>query len=94
MDFCFEWDENKAVINKRDHKVSFDEAQTVFLDGLSIMKHDIDHSETEERLLIIGNSNKNRVIVVSYTEREEYIRIISARKATKNERKQYEKDCF
>ncbi|MBF0200628.1 MAG: BrnT family toxin [Desulfamplus sp.] len=92
MDFIFEWDENKAERNKRDHKISFDEAQTVFLDDLSLMKIDTDHSETEERLLIIGNSIKNRIIVVSHAERGDNIRIISARKATRNERKQYEED--
>lgn len=94
MDFIFEWDENKAERNNRDHKISFDEAQTVFLDDLSLMKPDADHSATEEPILIIGNSNKNRIIVVSYTERGNNIRIISARKATRNERKQYEENYF
>lgn len=92
MNFVFEWDENKAEINKRIHKVSFDEAQTVFIDDFSIMKPDVEHSVSEERLIIIGTSNKNRVLVVSYTERWDNIRIISARKATRNERKQYEED--
>ena len=94
MDFIFEWDENKAEINTRNHGVSFDEAQTVFVDNLSIMKPDVEHSNTEERLLIIGTSHTNRVIVVSYTERGDNIRVISARKATRNERKQYEQDDF
>lgn len=94
MDFIFEWDENKAEINERNHGVSFDEAQTVFLDNLSVMKPDVEHSNTEERLLIIGTSHKNRVIVVSYTERGDNIRLISARKATRHERKQYEEDDF
>ena len=94
MDFVFEWDENKAERNKRNHGVSFDEAQTVFLDNLSVMKPDVEHSNTEERLLIIGTSLKNRVIVVSYTERGDNIRLISARKATRHERKQYEEDDF
>jgi uncharacterized DUF497 family protein len=94
MDFIFEWDEKKAKINKRNHGVSFDEAQTVFIDNLSVMKPDVEHSNTEERLLIIGTSNSNRVIVVSYTERGDKIRLISARKATRHERKQYEEDDF
>lgn len=94
MDFIFEWDEKKAEINKRNHGVSFDEAQTVFIDNLSVMKPDVEHSNTEERLLIIGTSTSNRVIVVSYTERGDTIRLISARKATRNERKQYEEDDF
>ena len=92
MNFIFEWDENKAEINKRKHGVSFDEAQTVFVDNLSLMKADTEHSDIEERLLIIGISNKNRVIVVSYTERCDKIRLISARKATRNEQRQYEED--
>ncbi len=58
------------------------------------MKPDAEHSDTEERLLIIGTSDKNRVIVVSYTERGDIIRLINARKATRNERKQYEEDYF
>ncbi|MEA1968065.1 MAG: BrnT family toxin [Thermodesulfobacteriota bacterium] len=94
MNFVFEWDENKAEINKRVHKVSFDEAQTVFIDDLSIMQPDVDHSVSEERLLIIGTSNKNRVLIVSYTERRDNIRIISAGKSTRNEREQYEEDYF
>lgn len=94
MTLVFEWDENKAKINKRKHGVGFDEAQTIFTDDLSVIKPDVEHSNTEERLLIIGTSNKNRLIVVSYTEREDIIRLINARKATRNERKQYEEDYF
>jgi len=94
MTLRFEWDESKAEINKRKHGISFDEAQTVFTDDLSAMKPDVEHSNTEERFLIIGLSNKNRVIVVSYTERGDIIRLINARKATRNERKQHEEDYF
>lgn len=94
MNFIFEWDENKAETNRQKHGVSFDEAQTVFTDSLSAMMPDAEHSDTEERFLIIGTSGKNRVIVVSYTERGDKIRLISARKATQNERKQYEENCF
>ncbi len=94
MDFIFEWDDTKAERNTRNHGVSFDEAQTVFVDPLSVMKPDVEHSSHEERLLIIGASHKHRVIVVSYTERGDIIRLISARKATRHERKQYEEDDF
>ncbi|MDM8522205.1 BrnT family toxin [Desulfococcaceae bacterium HSG8] len=94
MNFIFEWDENKAESDRRNHGVSFDEAQSVFIDNLSAMMPDAEHSDTEERFLIIGTSHKNRVIVVSYTERGDKIRLISARKATRNERKQYEENCF
>jgi uncharacterized DUF497 family protein len=94
MEFIFEWDENKAAINKRKHDVTFDEAQTIFTDKLSIMKPDTTHVDDEERLLIIGMSNKNRLVVVSYTERGERIRLINARKATRDERKQYEEDAI
>ncbi len=62
------------------------------MDTLSIIMPDVNHSDDEERWLIIGMSNKNRVLVVSYTERGERIRLISADKATRNERKQYEED--
>ncbi len=92
MKLIFEWDEKKADVNKRKHGVSFDEAQSIFMDALSIMMPDVNHSDDEERWLIIGMSNKNRVLIVSYTERGERIRIISADKATRNERKQYEED--
>ena len=94
MNFIFEWDEHKAERNRQNHGVSFDEAQTVFLDHLSVMKPDVEHSNSEERLLIIGMSHKNRVIVVSYTERGDTIRLISARKATRHEQKQYEEDDY
>lgn len=92
MKFIFEWDKRKADVNKRKHGVSFDEAQTIFMDALSIIMPDVNHSDDEERWLIIGMSNKNRVLVVSYTERGERIRLISADKASRNERKQYEED--
>ena len=94
MPIVFEWDENKAEINKQKHGISFDEAQTVFTDDLLVMKLDINHSNTEERLLLIGTSINNQVIVISYTERGDRIRLISARKATRNERKQYEEGYF
>lgn len=91
MTIRFEWDEKKAIINKRKHDVSFDEAQTVFSDAFSIIKADIGHSDNEERQLIVGMSRKNRMIIISFTEREDVVRLVNARKATRNERKQYEK---
>ena len=86
----FEWDKNKAAKNLSKHQVSFDEAKTVFEDPLYIDFYDPDHSESEERYLIVGRSEQNKVLIVSYTERENVIRIISARKVTKAERKFYE----
>ena len=86
----FDWDQNKAQKNLSKHQVSFDEAQTVFKDPLFIDFYDPDHSEDEERYLIVGKSNQGNLLIVSYTERESSIRIISARKVTKAERKVYE----
>lgn len=89
----FEWDPNKAKKNIKIHGVSFDEASTAFKDRLSSAIHDPLHSDEEERFTLIGNSVKNRLLVVVHTERGDRIRIISARKATKRERKQYEEDA-
>lgn len=86
----FEWHRRKNETNQQKHDVDFEEASTVFEDYLAIYKQDIDHSIGEERSYLIGNSIKNRLIVVSFTEREENIRIISARLATKLEKKYYE----
>lgn len=88
----FDWDENKAAKNLSKHQVSFDEAKTVFDDPLYIDFYDPDHSEAEERYLIVGRSNQEKLLIVSYTERENSIRIISARKVTKAERKVYEEE--
>jgi len=88
----YEWDENKAKENLRKHKVSFEEAETVFDDPLSITVADPDHSEDEERWIDIGISKKKQILVVVYTERGKKLRIISARKATRAERKKYEKE--
>lgn len=86
----FEYDDRKAWINQKNHRVSFEEAMTVFTDILSITIPDILHSDEEERRIIIGQSIKRRLLVVVHIERGEKIRIISARKATAHERKQYE----
>jgi len=89
----FEWDPNKARKNLQIHGVSFDEASTAFRDTLSLTIHDPLHSDEEDRFILIGNSGKNRLLVVGHTERGENIRIINARKATKEERKQYEENA-
>ena len=86
----FEWDEKKADQNIRKHSVSFEEAATVFGDPFSITSYDPLHSKDEDRFVILGMSNKNRLLVVVHTERGDKIRIISARKATKKEKRQYE----
>jgi len=92
MPMLFEWDKAKAAANLRKHKIGFDEAQTVFADDLSITVTDVEHSAVEERLMIIGKSHRQRLIVVVYTERSRRIRLISARKATRRERRQYEEE--
>ena len=89
----FEWDLGKARKNIRSHGVSFDEASTAFGDALSLTIYDPLHSDDEDRFVLIGNSHKNRLLVVVHTERGNRIRIISARKATKNERRQYEENA-
>jgi len=86
----FEWDPNKARTNIEIHGISFDEASTAFKDTLSLTIHDPLHSDEEDRFILIGNSHENRLLVVVHTERGNRIRIISTRKATKKERKQYE----
>ena len=86
----FEWDPPKNRSNIEKHGVSFEEASTVFQDTLSLTIDDPLHSIDEERLILIGMSQKNRILVVVYTERGDNIRIISARKTTKNEREYYE----
>jgi uncharacterized DUF497 family protein len=86
----FEWDQAKAAANFKKHKVSFDEAATVFTDPYSITVLDPEHSMEEERYLNIGISDKGRVLVVSFVERQMNIRIISCRKATPAERRRYE----
>ena len=86
----FEWDFKKAKTNIEKHGVSFEEASTAFRDPLSLTIDDPLHSRNEERLVLVGISYNNRMLVVVHTERGNNIRIISARKATKKERKYYE----
>ena len=87
----FAWDEVKAEANQRKHGVSFEEASTVFADENGRLKHDPDHSQEEDRFILLGFSAKLRLLIVchAYRENDDQIRIISARKATPNERKQY-----
>lgn len=80
----FEWDESKAETNLIKHGICFDDAQTVFNDSLYVDFYDPDHSEDEDRYLIIGESSRGRLLIVSYTERDNAIRLISARETTKN----------
>ena len=88
----FEWDENKNATNKAKHNVSFEEAKTVFYDEYALVIDDPEHSSDEDRFVILGFSNQTRLLVVChcYSQADEIIRIISARKATKNECKFYE----
>jgi len=90
LSLTFEWDERKADDNLRKHGVSFDEAKTVFNDPFSVTIYDPDHSRDEQRYIDIGLSSKGRLIVVSYTETREKIRIINSREATKKEEREYE----
>ena len=88
----FEWDHRKDADNQRKHRISFHEAQTVFADEYARLLDDPDHSAAEDRFIPIGLSAAFRVLVVAHTyrQRDDTIRIISARKATKRERQQYD----
>jgi uncharacterized DUF497 family protein len=85
----FEWDERKAARNMEKHQVDFDEAKTTFDDPMFISFIDDEHSLDEERYITIGFSDRGRLLLVAHTEREGQIRIISARKATKQEEQYY-----
>ena len=86
----FDWDKNKAESNFKKHGISFDDAVTVFADPYLLFTEDYQHSIGEEREWAIGEAENGLIIVVIFTVRQEVFRIISARKATKKERKQYE----
>lgn len=86
----FKWDKRKEAANLADHGVSFDEAKTVFEDSLYVDFYDPDHSEDEDRYLIVGESRRGRLLIISYTERGDIVRLISARDVTSSERKAYE----
>ena len=87
----FEWDATKAIINKKKHGISFQEAKSVFYDELAVQFYDNDNADSEERFLLLGLSSESRFLMICHCERDSgnIIRIISARKATKNERKFY-----
>lgn len=86
----FEWDRNKAAANLAKHGISFDEAKTVFNDPLYVDFYDPDHSDEEHRYIMMGMSMQSRLLLVAYTERGDVVRLISAREATRAERKAYE----
>ena len=88
----FEWDPEKALANEKKHGVSFEEAQSVFYDDFARQFYDPEGSESEDRFLMLGMSNQARVLLVCHCERSDgdVIRIISARKATRDERTHYE----
>ena len=85
----FEWDRDKAA-NLKKHGVSFDEGVTVFFDPLAATFVDPDHSDVESRMITIGHSSRDRLIVVCHTERRGSVRLISARSASRSERKRHE----
>jgi uncharacterized protein len=88
----FEWDETKAEANLRKHGVSFEEAATAFADPLSITIEDPDHSDNELRFLLLGVTHAGRLVVIAHTDRDETVRIINARLATRHERRNYEQE--
>ena len=94
MSMQFEWDPNKALENLQIHRVAFEEAATVFGDYLSVTVPDPDHSAEEDRLITVGSSSQNRLLMIAHTERGDCIRIISARELTPRERRQYEEGTW
>jgi uncharacterized DUF497 family protein len=90
----FEWDDDKAEANTRRHGVTFSEAMTVFGDPVSVTGYDPKHADDEDRFLTMGTSLAGRHLVVSHTDRGDSIRVISARVATRRERKDYEDGNF
>lgn len=92
MGYIFEWDPVKAEANVRKHGVTFDEASTVFGDPLNLWMADPDHSHDENRSLLLGMSNRRKLLVVAFAERPPRTRLISARRATRHERRRYEEE--
>ncbi len=92
MSLEFEWDNDKAASNQKKHRVTFEEAATVFADPLAVIFDDDAHSQEEQREIIVGHSADSRLLLVSFTERAGVVRIISARRATKREREDYEEN--
>ena len=93
MGVKFEWDQGKAASNLAKHGVPFEEAVGVFADPLARVFNDESHSMQEQREIIIGHSDRGRLLLVSFTARDEAVRVLSARKATKMERKDYEENA-
>ena len=92
MSLRFEWDPNKAETNQSKHGISFEEALTVFADPLARIFRDEEHSFDESREIIIGHSVRHQIILVHFTGIDDHVRIFSARKATRRERKDYEEN--
>ena len=90
MSLKFEWHPRKASVNRQKHRVSFEEASTVFADSLSATVFDINHSDDEDRYITIGFSEQKRLLMVAHTEQGDTIRIISARELTPLEKQDYE----
>ena len=88
----FDWDETKAKTNLQKHGIRFDTASSVFYDPLASVFEDEDHASTEHREVIIGSSAGNQLLVVCFVERNSKVRLISARRATATERKEYEEN--
>ena len=94
MALRFEWDPKKAARNLKKHRVSFEEAQTVFEDELALIFPDEEHSSEEVREIIIGRAARDRVLLVCFVERkQDLVRLFSARRATKNERDDFEENA-
>jgi uncharacterized DUF497 family protein len=93
MDLEFDWDNEKARSNDRKHGVSFAEASTVFGDPLARLMHDSSHSDEEDRFVLLGESKYGRMLIVVFTDRDQRIRIISAREATRTEKRRYEEEA-
>ena len=94
MSLGFEWDSRKAAANRRKHRVTFEEAATVFGDPLAVVFNDEDHSIRERREIMIGHSDERRLLLVAFTEHGGMIRIISARNVTKRERRDDEENSI
>jgi uncharacterized DUF497 family protein len=92
MPLEFEWNREKAISNLKKHGVSFNEASSVFKDKFSATGYDPDHSLSEHRFITVGVSDRKRNLIVSHTDRQDVVRIISARKATRREVKFYEEN--
>ncbi len=91
MGLKFEWDRRKSILNIKKHGVSFEDAATAFGDPLSVTIHDPKHSNDEDRFLLLGETQDKKLVVVAHTDRKDTIRLINARPATRQERKDYEK---